>query len=371
MTAGVARLARPERMARSKGMLPSTRRFYWSTAVLGFLLLALMLLYVMLGPVMFAPDLVFKALVGRPEEPLHRIAVREVRLPRALIAALAGAMLSSSGALLQSVLRNPLAAPATVGVTQGAVLGAVLALVLTFGSEGSLADLNILAPLAAVAGGLLAGCLVYVLSRRETGTDPLRLILTGVIVAAALSAGTSFLVLISGSHADSVIRWLVGSLSTRTWEHLVLLMPVAALAVPLVVVAVVVGNVLQLGDTSAANLGLRVELARAGVLATAVVLAAGAVSVVGGVAFLGMMGPHLARTVVGSDLRRLVATAALVGAILLVAADLMARTFSLDWIPFLGVETESGSRIPVGAFTALLGAPFFIYLIRGRSAVTS
>lgn len=365
MTAAVAGLARPERTAHS------TTRYCWSIAALALLLLALMLLYVMLGPVMFAPDLVFKALVGQPEEPLHRIAVREVRLPRALIAALAGAMLSSSGAFLQSVLRNPLAAPATVGITQGAVLGAVLALVLTFGSEGSLADLNILAPLAAIAGGLLAGGVVYVLSRREAGTDPLRLILTGVIVAAALSAGTSFLVLISGSHTDSVIRWLVGSLSTRTWEHLVLLVPVAVLAVPLVVAAIVVGNVLQLGDASAANLGLRVELARAGVLATAVVLAASSVSVVGGVAFLGMMGPHLARTLVGSDLRRLVVAAAFVGAILLVAADLMARTFSLDWIPFLGVETESGSRIPVGAFTALLGAPFFIYLIRGRAGAAA
>ena len=362
MTAAVAGLASP------KGMARSTLRYRWSIAVLTFVLVALMLLYVMLGPVMFAPDLVIKALVGQPEEPLHRIAVREVRLPRALIAALSGAMLSSSGAFLQSVLRNPLAAPATVGITQGAVLGAVLALVLTFGSEGSLADLNILAPLAAIAGGLLAGGLVYGLSRREGGADPLRLILTGVIVAAALSAATSFVVLLSGSHADSVIRWLVGSLSTRTWEHLVLLVPVAVLTVPLVVAAVVVGNVLQLGDAPAGNLGLRVELARAGVLTTAVVLAASSVSVVGGVAFLGMMGPHLARTLVGSDLRRLVVAAALVGAILLVAADLLARTFSLDWIPLLDVETESGSRIPVGAFTALLGAPFFIYLIRGRAS---
>ena len=361
MTAAVAELARPKPMAR-----PAVR-YRWSVAVLAFVLVALMLLYVMLGPVMFAPDLVFKALVGQPEEPLHRLAVREVRLPRALMAALAGAMLSSSGAFLQSVLRNPLAAPATVGVTQGAVLGAVLALVLTFGSEGALADLNILAPLAAIAGGLIAGGLVYLLSRRAAGTDPLRLILTGVIVAAALSAATSFLVLLSGSHTDSVIRWLIGSLSTRTWDHLMLLVPVAALAVPLVVVAIVVGNVLQLGDASAGNLGLRVELARAGVLTIAVVLAASAVSVVGGVAFLGMMGPHLARTLVGSDLRRLVLASALVGAILLVAADLMARTFSLDWVPLLDLDTGSGSRIPVGAFTALLGAPFFVYLIRAKA----
>jgi len=142
---------------------------------------------------------------------------------------------------------------------------------------------------------------------------------------------------------------------------------VAVLAVPLVVAAVPVGNVLQLGDATAGSLGLRAELARAGVLAAAVVLAAGAVSVVGGIAFLGMMGPHLARTLVGSDLRRLVVGSALVGAIILVAADLMARTFSLDWIPLLNVETESGSRIPVGAFTALVGAPFFICLLRARA----
>ena len=360
MTVAAAGLVRRKRAARS------TLRYRWSVAVLAVLLAALMLLYVMLGPVLFTPDLVIKALAGQPEEPLHRISVREVRLPRALMAALAGAMLSSSGAFLQSVLRNPLAAPATVGITQGAVFGAVLALVLTFGSEGALNDLNTLVPMAAMAGGLAAGGLVYGLSYRRAGADPLRLILTGVVVAAALSAATSFLVLVSGSHTDSIIRWLVGSLSTRTWEHLRFLVPVAVLAVPLAVATIPLGNVLQLGDATAVNLGLRAELARAGVLITAVVLAAGAVSVVGGIAFLGMMGPHLARTLVGSDLRRLVVGSALVGAVILVAADLMARTFSLDWIPLLSIETESGSRIPVGAFTALVGAPFFIYLLRAR-----
>ncbi|MCY3663027.1 MAG: iron ABC transporter permease [bacterium] len=358
MTATAAGLTPRRRVARS------TLRYRWWVAVLAIALVALMLLYVMLGPVLFTPDLVFKALVGQPEEPLHRLAVREVRLPRVLMAALAGAMLSSSGAFLQSVLRNPLAAPATVGITQGAVLGAVGALVLTFGSEGTLNDLNALVPVAAIAGGLAAGGLVYGLSYRRAGADPLRLILTGVVVAAGLSAATSFLVLLSGSHTDSIIRWLVGSLSTRTWDHLVFLLPVAALAVPLVAAAIPVGNALQLGDATASNLGLRTELARAGVFATAVVLAAGSVSVAGGIAFLGMMGPHLARTLVGSDLRRLVVGSALVGAIILVAADLLARTFSLDWIPLLNVETESGSRVPVGAFTALVGAPFFIYLMR-------
>ena len=331
------------------------------------LLLAVMFAYVMLGPVIFGPDLVLKALIDQAEEVHHRISVWEVRVPRVLIAALAGAMLSSSGALLQSVLRNPLAAPATVGVTQGAVLGAVLALVVSFGSEGALNDLNALVPLAAIVGGLAAGAIVYVLSYRRSGTDPLRLILTGVVVAAALSSVTSFMVLISGSHIDSIVRWLVGSLSTRTWDHLVFLAPVAALSLPLVMVAIPLANALQLGDSTSVSLGLRSELARALILMTAVVLAAGSVSVVGGVAFLGLIGPHLARTLVGSDLRRLLACSALVGAVILVGADLLARVFSLDWIPFVDIRTESGSRVPVGAFTALLGAPFFLYLMRERT----
>ena len=333
---------------------------------LGAVLLAAMFAYVMLGPVIFGPDLVFKALINQAEKVHHRISVWEVRLPRVLIAALAGAMLSSSGALLQPVLRNPLAAPATVGVTQGAVLGAVLALVITFGSEGALNDLNALVPLAAIAGGLAAGALVYVLSYRRAGTDPIRLILTGVIVAAAVSAVTSFMVLISGSHIDSIILWLVGSLSTRTWDHLIFLLPVAALVLPLVVVAIPLANALQLGDGVPVSLGLRSELARAFILMTAVVLAAGSVAVVGGIAFLGLIGPHLARTLVGSDLRRLLICSALVGAVILVGADLLARVFSLDWIPFVDIRTESGSRVPVGAFTALLGAPFLVYLMRER-----
>ncbi len=333
---------------------------------LGTVLLASMFAYVMLGPVIFGPDLVLKALIDQAEEVHHRISVWEVRLPRVLIAALAGSMLSSSGALFQSVLRNPLAAPATVGVTQGAVLGAVLALVITFGSEGALNDLNALVPLAAIAGGLVAGAIVYVLSYRRDGTDPIRLILTGVVAAAAISSVTSFMVLISGSHIDSIVRWLVGSLSTRTWDHLVFLVPVAVLALPLVVVAIPLANALQLGDSTSVSLGLRREMARVFILATAVVLAAGSVSVVGGVAFLGLIGPHLARSLVGSDLRRLLTCSALVGAVILVGADLMARVFSLDWIPFVDIRTESGSRVPVGAFTALLGAPFFLYLMRER-----
>ena len=334
---------------------------------LGALLLVVMFAYVMLGPVIFGPDLVLKALIDQAEEVHHRISVWEVRVPRVLIAALAGAMLSSSGALLQSVLRNPLAAPATVGVTQGAVLGAVLALVITFGSEGALNDLNGLVPLAAITGGLAAGTTVYLLCYRRVGTDPIRLILTGVVVAAAVSSVTSFMVLISGSHIDSIVRWLVGSLSTRTWEHLVFLVPVAALAFPLVVVAIPLANALQLGDSTSVSLGLRSELARALILMTAVVMAAGSVSVVGGIAFLGLIGPHLARTMVGSDLRRLLVCSALVGAVILVGADLLARVFSLDWIPFVDIRTESGSRVPVGAFTALVGAPFFLYLLRERA----
>jgi len=353
-TAAVAR----RRKAVATPEIRSRRRL----VTLGALLLAVMFAYMMLGPVIFSPDLVVGALFDRAEEVHHRISVWEVRLPRVLIAALAGSMLSSSGALLQSVLRNPLAAPATVGVTQGAVL----ALVFTFGSEGSLNDLNALVPLAAIVGGLAAGALVYALSYRRAGTDPIRLILTGVVVAAAVSSVTSFMVLISGSHIDSIVLWLVGSLSTRTWDHLVFLVPVAALVLPLVVVAIPLANALQLGDSVSVSLGLRSELARAFILMTAVVLAAGSVSVVGGIAFLGLIGPHLARTLVGSDLRRLLICSALVGAVILVGADLLARVFSLDWIPFVDIRTESGSRVPVGAFTALVGAPFFLYLMRER-----
>lgn len=351
---------------RRTGLATPEVEFRRVLVMLAALLLASMFAYVMLGPVFFGPDLVLRALFDRAEEVHHRISVWEVRLPRVLIAALAGSMLASSGALLQSVLRNPLAAPATVGVTQGAVLGAVLALVITFGSEGALNDLNALVPVAAIVGGLVAGAIVYVLSYRRAGADPIRLILTGVVVAAALSSVTSFMVLISGSHIDSIVLWLVGSLSTRTWDHLIFLVPVAALVIPLVVVAIPLANALQLGESMAVSLGLRSEAARAFILMTAVVLAAGSVSVVGGIAFLGLIGPHLARTLVGSDLRRLMICSALVGAVILVCADLLARVFSLDWIPFVDIRTESGSRVPVGAFTALVGAPFFLYLMRER-----
>ena len=329
------------------------------------LFLAFALLTLGIGPV----PLGIGQIVGTMLDParadnLARIAVWDVRLPRLLIGASAGATLAVSGGLLQMILRNPLAAPELTGVSQGAVVAALVALTYFHTTDSSFT-----LPLIATAGGAAAGVAVYGLSRRRSGTDPTRLILIGVIVASTLSGVISVLMVTSGAYYLQVMRWLVGSLESVTFDDWMVMWPKLLICLALVVLAPIFANVLQLGDDVATGLGVRAELARFGLLGVAVVLAAVAVSTVGALSFVGLVGPHIARMLVGGDGRRLLPFAAGAGATLVVAADLLARNFRLSWIPILNDLLHEGSArgaVPVGVFLALVGAPFFMYLIFTR-----
>jgi iron complex transport system permease protein len=318
-----------------------------------------------IGPVSLGAGEVIRTLLDPARaDNIARIAVWDVRLPRLLIGACAGASLAVSGGLLQMILRNPLAAPELTGVSQGAVVAALIALTYFHTTDSSFT-----LPLIATAGGAAAGVAVYGLSRRRSGTDPTRLILIGVIVASTLSGVISVLMVTSGAYYLHVMRWLVGSLESVTFDDWMVMWPKLLICLALVALTPIFANVLQLGDEIATGLGVRAELARFGLLGVAVVLAAVAVSTVGALSFVGLVAPHIARMLVGGDGRRLLPFAAGAGATLVVAADLLARNFRLSWIPILNDLLHEGSArgaVPVGVFLALVGAPFFMYLIFTR-----
>lgn len=307
-----------------------------------------MVFYIGLGTVALSPSEVLAALFGNPVEVFHRQIVWDLRLPRGLVAILAGAMLGLAGAILQSITRNPLASPSLSGVSSGAVLAAVIWL--TFGPKTMQTGLAI--PLAALIGGLVVGVIVYLLSRQGR-SDPLRIALNGILLGAIFSSATSMLLLFAGERAGNILLWLIGSLNGRTWVHFESLWPCALVALPLGLGCAGLANILQLGDELALGLGQRVEWARISMYGVAVLLTAGAVSIVGAIGFIGLIGPHICRRLTGDDARRLFPLSAAYTALLLLVAD-------------FGVQAITRGQLPVGAITALLGAPFFLYLIFKR-----
>ncbi len=278
--------------------------------------------------------------------------VLDLRLPRVLLAATVGAGLAGAGTVFQGLLRNPLADPYIIGVSAGAAFGATLAITsgLAAGLWGFAAT-----PLVAFAGAVGATALVYTLARRGADAPVEDLLLAGIAVSAFLGAIVSWLQLSGGESLQRVVYWLMGGFSGRGWPHLVM-------AAPLVIVGLALAwlfgrdlNALLLGDESARSMGVEVVRTRRLLIGAGALMAAAAVSAAGLVGFVGLIVPHLLRLAVGPDHRRLIPAAALGGAVLLVLADVGART------------ALPSSELPVGILTAALGAPFFlIVLVRER-----
>ncbi|MCP9962573.1 iron ABC transporter permease [Streptomyces somaliensis DSM 40738] len=281
--------------------------------------------------------------------------VWQLRLPRALLAALVGAGLGLVGTAVQALVRNPLADPYLLGISSGASLGAVGALVLGLGAGGAFgAGLGTAG--AAFAGALATFALVWLVARRGGGFSPLRLVLAGVGIGQFLSGFTSYLVLQAGDEQQTqgVLFWLMGSLGGATWETL----SGPAAAVPAVLLALMARaralNTMMMGDETAAGLGVDPARLRRELFATTSFLTAVLVAVSGAIAFVGLMVPHACRLLVGSDHRRLLPVSALFGAVLLVVVDLVCRT-ALD-----------AQELPVSVVTSLIGAPALLYLLDRR-----
>ncbi|MDO8683043.1 MAG: iron chelate uptake ABC transporter family permease subunit [Armatimonadota bacterium] len=277
----------------------------------------------------------------------------DIRLPRILLAALVGMLLAAGGVALQGLLLNPLADPYTVGVSSGAALGASIAVVLGWG--GMLHGFGV--PALAFATAIAAMLLVYSLARYRGRLAMHSFLLAGIVVGSFLWALLTFVMTIAGQDLSVIIYWLLGSFSAPDpWGYVRIAAPFVLLALVGLYAFARDLNVLSLGEETANHLGVRTESLKNVIIIITSLATAAAVSVSGVIGFVGLIVPHMARRVFGPDHRILLPAAALLGATLMVAADTAARNI----VP--------GSELPVGVITALLGAPFFCYLLkRGRS----
>ncbi|WP_420802478.1 FecCD family ABC transporter permease [Streptomyces taklimakanensis] len=302
-----------------------------------------------------SPDRVWEVLTGGGD-PTARHLVLRLRLPRTLVALVAGACLGVAGLVLQSALRNPLAGPEVTGVTPGAVLGAVVATGL--GLAGWDSPAAVVA--AACLGGFAGAGLLWLLTGRERG-DPAATAVHGVLVSAVLSGLTAMVLLVAPGELGSVVQWLVGTTEGRVWQHWHLLWPWALVWSVAAWLSAGPLTLLRCGDEQAAAAGLATGRARATALMCAVALTAGAVSAVGALGFVGLLVPHLAVFLVGADLRLALPGAALTGAVVVGGADAAAQLLSRAAASALEADRLT---LPVGALTTCLGAALLLFVVR-------
>jgi iron complex transport system permease protein len=305
----------------------------------------------------------------------------DVRLPRIVTAIIVGAALSQAGVIFQALLRNPMADPYIIGTSGGAALGATLAMMLPLlanrspqlaGEGGASAGLavdvvgsiiNLLGftpvPLLAFLGALGAVTVVYQIARIGPRTPVVTLLLAGFATSSFLAALMSLLMLLSGSALQRIVFWTMGGLSTLGWSQIAVVAPLVGLGMALAYPLAWDLKVLILGEEHAASLGVPVERRKVQLLAIGSLLTGAAIALSGLVGFVGLVIPHLARLLLGPDHRLLLPASALVGAAFLLLADLVARTIIAP------------TEMPVGIVTALVGAPFFMHLLRrARSTYT-
>ena len=330
-------------------------------AILAAALVGAFLLGVAVGAVWVSPLTTLRlgawklGLTGRPDVARSaEVILLQLRLPRVVLAALVGGALAASGAVFQGLFRNALADPAIIGVSSGAALGAVLVIV-TVGA-GSLGALAV--PVAAFAGAMATAVVVYRLARIGPAVHVATLLLAGIAIAAVISSLMSLVMSFSGEEVRDIYAWLLGGLVAEGWRSIAIVAPVVVVGVAGAALVSHELNLVALGEERAAQLGVELDRLKRRSIAVGALLAAAAVSVAGVIGFVGLMTPHLLRLVIGSDHRRLLPASVLGGATLLILADLVART------------VIAPSELPVGVVTALLGGPFFLFLLRrqGRSA---
>lgn len=330
----------------------------WTYALLVAGLVILLVLSVLVGISIGAVSLPFNDvwhavlahLTGRPTtiDPVDDRIIWEFRTPRVLLAAIVGAGLSVAGTALQALVRNPLADPYVLGVSSGASFAAVAVILL-----GSRLLLGIGVSLAAFLGAVVTMLAVMAIGQRAGRFSPTRLVLAGVAIGALASSGTSYLqIKAQPQQLQGVLFWLLGTVAGADW---------ADLRIPTAAVLVTTGwlllqarrmNALLMGEESAVALGIDVNRFRIELILASSILTGAVVAVAGGIGFIGLMVPHVARMLVGPEHRKTLPTAALLGASYLVLVDLMARTL------------QRPVELPLGIFTAAIGAPIFIWLMR-------
>ena len=272
--------------------------------------------------------------------------VWDIRLGRVLLAALIGAGLAVSGTALQGLFRNPLADPFVIGASSGAALGATLAIVSGFGPVS----------LVAFVGALLAVTAAYSIAEIGGVVPATALLLAGAALNTFLSAIVALVMLFNEQSAYAVLNWLLGGLSGRSWSQLSASLPYMAIGLSVLWLLARPLDALAFGDETAQSLGLPLGRARGVIVAAASLTTAAAVAAGGTIGFVGLIAPHAARLLVGAEHARLIPASALIGALLLLVADDVART------------ALAPLELPAGVLTAALGGPFFLYLLKTRQS---
>lgn len=304
-----------------------------------------------LGDMYISPIDVIRTLLGNGTED-HTIVIQTLRLPRIVAAFLVGVSLAAAGAILQGIIRNPLASPDIIGITSGASVAAV-AFITYFAGTVSIKWL----PVAAMTGAGITSLIIYAIAWKK-GVTPIRLVLIGIGMNFMLGSLTKVMLVLSPITLSSeAYVWLTGTVYGTSWEKVWTMLPWTAFFIPLAMLYARNVNVLQLGDEIATGIGSAVGRHRLVLLMISVALAGSAVAVGGGIAFIGLIAPHMTRRMIGPSFGGVLPVSALIGGLIVVVADLVART---AFIPY---------DIPVGVFTAGVGAPFFIYLLyRNRNS---
>ncbi|MGW4367054.1 FecCD family ABC transporter permease [Nocardia takedensis] len=287
-----------------------------------------------------------------PAHPAGEVTLWEVRFPRVLLAVLVGAALATAGALLQGVFANPLAEPGVIGVSAGAAVGAGTVIVIggAFVAAWSIAA-------AAFAAGLFTTALVYLLSRANGRTEVVTLVLTGVAINAFAGGLIAFLLFVASPAArDQIVFWQLGSLNGATWQSVWVVAPLAALGIGAAVLVASRLDLLALGESAARHLGVDVERLRRTVIVIVAVLTTAGVAFTGIILFVGLIVPHVVRMLVGPAHRVLVPLSAILGAVVLLVADVAARSL------------VDNADLPLGMLTSLIGGPFFFWLLRRTRA---
>lgn len=301
-----------------------------------------------------SPLEVIKTLFGGGTDK-QELVLFEFRLPRIVISLLIGAGLAISGCVMQGISRNELADPGILGINAGA--GLMVMLFISFFPSTAAAPVFLLPVLALIGAGGTAALICVLAYKKNQGFKPTGLLLTGIAVAAGISAAMIVLTLrLSPEKYQFVATWLAGSIWGSSWKFVMALLPWMLVLLPFVMYKAQVMNVLNLGEPTATGLGASVTREQLKLLAAAVGLAASCVAVSGGIGFVGLIAPHLARRLVGAKHQMLLPVTALVGALLVITADTLGR-----WI-------IQPSEIPTGIVVAVIGAPYFLYLLSRTKA---
>lgn len=318
---------------------PSTR-----IASTSILLLIFVVISIGMGSVYISPLETIQTIFTRSEEMATTI-IWDLRIPRVAMAAIVGVNLALSGALLQAVMRNPLADPGLTGVSSGASV-TVLAIMLVFPNFTSFV------PIAAMIGGTIAVAIVYALAWKKNTISPVRIILAGVAVNAIFGGITGLLSILYSDRLPAALQWMNGSLGGKGMGDVAVLLPYSMIGWVLALFCIRSANLLSLGEKVASNLGENTNRIRILLSLVAVYLAAVSVSIVGLLGFVGLVVPHMARLIVGTNYRFVIPMSMVLGAVILVIADTIGRTL------FAPLD------LPAGIIMAMVGGPYFLYLMR-------